>query len=134
MSMTIEEMIKNSECFGIAFDSLTPECRTCDVKHRCEAKYRINNTIKPVTLVASVEDIVPSTKSTKSKDESKKSVKSLVEKTYREDMPEFRKLNLEQIEKLAVARGLDLTEFEKFKAVSIKRMRLTMALKKTYEI
>ena len=135
--MTIEEMIKQSECFGVAFDAHTPECRTCDVKLKCDAKCRMHAAIKPTpTIVADVEDITSAKTENKVKpqEKTKKEVKEIVSKSYSSDMPEWKKFTLEQLETIAVERGLNLADFDKFKVNNIRRMRLTMALKKTYEV
>lgn len=64
--------------------------------------------------------------------------KKAVEKpviNYSPDMPAFKDLPMEELEKLAAERGIDVPSvIEKYSAPNIKRMRLTMALKKTYEV
>lgn len=161
--MTVEEAIKSSQCFGIAFDPTVKECSQCDVHLRCEQKCRMGRAMIPTrpmpTLLADEMDFndmvsdpkpaakpapKPSTKpsqaSTPSKPTApppapKKTVKdALKAKTYSADMPEFKGLTLQQMEDMVVERGGDLAEFEKYKVENIRRMRLTMFLKKTYEI
>ena len=153
--MTVEEMIKNSQCFGIAYDAHVPECRTCDVKTKCDAKCRSNwDSIvsRPApTIVAEVSEITtkpdfkviqsnkpapaPTPKVEKKVKQPEKTVKAAVTaKNYSKDMPEFKGLTIEQLENMAVKRGANLADFEKFKAVNIRRMRLTMFLKKSYEV
>ena len=158
MAMSVEEMIKNSQCFGVAFDSKVPECKTCDVKTKCEAKCRSASkplASKPLpTLVAEVEEITtkvtsqPKVANTEKENKpsaqkqektvqqpTKKTVKETVtSKSYSSDMPEFKTLSMEQLEEIAVQRGANLADFEKFTAPNIRRMRLTMFLKKTFEV
>ena len=161
--MTIEEMIKNSQCFGIAFDKHVPECKTCDVKLKCESKCRMIGTIdatRPsMTMAASVSDIVsvpsdddddvvvvvkPKPQADKPKTKSKPEVKkpgpqtpnksTVYVREYTEGgIPQFKLMTLDQLEKMAEDRGLNLADFEKYKSPNIRRMRITMALKKTYK-
>lgn len=156
--MTVEELIRNSQCFGIAFDGGVPECKTCDVKEKCKAKCTAisqNTTsfsaaMRPMpTLVAEVSEITtkseprekpvevatPKAAPSKPKAKPKKTVKeAATAKNYSPDMPEFKTFSLEQLEQMAAERGANLDDFKKFTAPNIKRMRLTMFLKKTYEI
>ena len=141
--MTVEEMIRNSQCFGVAFDKHVPECRACDVKLKCEAKCHMVSSIDSMrptpTLTANVSEIVDGLAKgevkAKAKASPKKTVKdTVVTKNYDAKMPEFKSLTVEELEKMAVERGADLADFEKFKAANIRRMRLTMYLKKTYEV
>ena len=39
---SIEEMIKKSTCFGVAYDGSVRECKICEVKLKCENKYLRN--------------------------------------------------------------------------------------------
>ena len=41
---------------------------------------------------------------------------------------------MEEITALATERGLNLKDFDKYGNDNIKRMRLTMSIKKTYEV
>lgn len=73
----------------------------------------------------------------KDKTPEKKKAKRLVDKPpvqYADDMPDFKTLELSELEKMAVDRGAVLADFDKFKAPNIRRMRLTMFVKKTYEV
>ena len=49
-------------------------------------------------------------------------------------MPDFKNFSVEELEKMAIERGCDLTGFEKYVVPNIRRMRLTMTIKKTYEL
>ena len=49
-------------------------------------------------------------------------------------MPEFKGLSMAQMEQMVIERGGDLADFDKYKAENIRRMRLTMFLKSTYEV
>lgn len=156
MAMTTEEMINASQCFGVAFDPTVRECKQCDVHLRCEQKCRMGRAMMPMrpmsTMLAGPMDVLePATTSQQSKPTSaskpktsapvqpstpiKKTVKDAVKsKNYDPLMPEFKGLTLQQLEKMVVERGGNLVDFEKYKAENIRRMRLTMYLKKTYEI
>lgn len=150
--MTTEEMINASQCFGVAFDSTVSECKQCDVHLRCEQKCRMGRAMVPTrpmpTMLASSMDVLepdstpqqPAKPTSTSKPKMtsppiKKTVKDTVKsKSYDPAMPEFKGMTLQQLEKMVVERGGDLAEFDKYKAENIRRMRLTMYLKKTYEI
>lgn len=153
----IQEMINNSQCFGIAFDPTTKECKQCDVHLRCEQKCRLadaERTLRPMpTLVANKSEVTLDEPSPPPVKESPKpTVKDTVKppkaelkvvtvkdvtkttKSYDTAMPEFKTLSMEQIEKLVVERGGNLVDFDKYKVANIKRMRYTMFLKSTYEV
>lgn len=157
MAMTTEEMIQASQCFGVAFDPTVSECKQCDVHLRCEQKCRMGRAMVPTrpmsTMLADPMDVLepdtapqqPKVTSTPKPKAStpapaqtsppKKTVKDAVKsKNYSPDMPEFKGLTMAQLEKMVVERGGDLAEFDKYKAENIRRMRLTMYLKKTYEV
>ena len=135
---TIEEMIKNSSCFGLAYDGTVRECKICEVKLKCESKCRLGVTKPEQVDVADTSEITEKdTKKTasaakkpavKAKEAAKKPAVQ-----YADDMPDFKSLSMEELESLAGERGIDLAEFQKYSAANIKRMRMTMALKKTYE-
>ena len=55
------------------------------------------------------------------------------EVTYNSDMPDFKPMSIEDLVELAKERGLNPADFDKYTHTNIKKMRLTMALKKTYE-
>lgn len=151
----IEELVKSSKCFGIAWDGTVKECKICEVKNRCKSKTMMGNGEKPPALdIADVDEVVveettnnkvvPFHKKKKEDSEvkgkkeagtpEKKKVKDkAVEKNYDENMPNFKSLSIDELSDLAKERGIDISEFDKYKAENIKRMRITMALKKTYE-
>lgn len=66
----------------------------------------------------------------------KKPVKEKKQSTaeYDESMPDFKPMSVEELESLLTERGGNVADFEKYSNPSIKKMRLTMALKKTYEV
>lgn len=153
MAMTTEEMIQASQCFGVAFDPTVSECKQCDVHLRCEQKCRMGRAMVPTrpmsTMLAGPMDVLeptdnqskststpkPKTAPAQQSAPPKKTVKDAVKsKNYDPAMPEFKGLTLQQLEKMVVERGGDLAEFDKYKAENIRRMRLTMYLKKTYEV
>ena len=155
MAMTTEDMIKASQCFGIAFDPTVAECKQCDVHLRCEQKCRLGRAVVPTrpmpTMMAEPMEILEPDKVSKPQSSSaktakataksavktlpKKTVKEAVKsKTYSPDMPEFKGLSMAQMEQMVIERGGDLADFDKYKAENIRRMRLTMFLKSTYEV
>ena len=56
------------------------------------------------------------------------------EVNYDASMPDFKAMTIESLINLSKERGLNPSDFDKYTAVNIKRMRITMALKKTYEL
>lgn len=134
---TIEEMIKNSSCFGVAFDGSVRECKICEVKLKCESKCRLGVDSKPASVNVATADEVTHSNNKKKKTTNKKSVPvkeaAKPKAEYADDMPNFKSMSVDEIEQLAEERGIDMSQFEKYKAANIRRMRVTMALKKTYE-
>lgn len=148
---TYDEMIKSSGCFGLAYDGTVKECNLCEVRVKCEAKCRLGQASKPMNIpvldpkevntidtVKSADTVPVVTATTKKpKTVNKPPRKKEAEKPpiqYASDMPEFKNYSVEELENLAKERGCDLTGFEKYIVPNIRRMRLTMAIKKTYEI
>ena len=150
MSLNIEDLIQNSICFGVAFDANVKECKICEVKARCKAASdgtfgRLGalpeKPEKPeATLVAEKDEITyeePKKGKTQLKPLSERKTTSTKNTkpsvTYSEDMPDLKAMAYEDLEALAKERGLNLEDFEKYSNNNIKRMRMTMAIKKTYE-
>ena len=143
---SIEEMIKKSTCFGVAYDGSVRECKICEVKLKCENKCRLGVgevPQKPESVALADKDEVSMTDEAmeksraKEKDvKAKKSVKEKKQSTaeYDESMPDFKPMSVEELESLLTERGGNVADFEKYSNPSIKKMRLTMALKKTYEV
>lgn len=145
--VNVEEMIKKSTCFGIAYDSSVHECRICEVKLRCESKCRCGVgevPQKPESVVLADKDEVSMTEEAMEKSRAKerdaKAKKPLRERKqstaaeYDESMPDFKPMSVEDLENLLTERGGNVADFQKYTNLSIKKMRLTMALKKTYEV
>lgn len=142
----IEEMIKKSTCFGIAYDGSVRECKICEVKLKCESKCRLGigevpQKPEPVALAdkdeVSMTDEAAEKSRVKEKDaKAKKPVKEKKAATveYDDSMPDFKPMSVEELETLLTERGGNVSDFEKYSNPSIKKMRLTMALKKTYEV
>lgn len=151
-----QEQIKNSRCFGLAYDDKVKECKVCEVAKLCQkqmeggvvqvpsrpapaSKKNISmsdeavesSTMKPASPrpmpKADTETAKPEKKST-----SKKTAKK--EQTYADDMPVFKEMEMDELLALAEERGLNLSDFDKYTKEGIKRMRITMALKKTYVV
>lgn len=132
---TIEEMIKNSSCFGVAFDGSVRECKICEVKLKCESKCRLGGDSKPASVNVATADEVTHSNNKKATNKKSIPVKEAAKPKaeYADDMPDFKSMSADEIEQLAEERGIDMSQFEKYKAANIRRMRVTMALKKTYE-
>lgn len=151
--------VKDSRCFGVAYDGTVKECKICEVaklcKQRTEDDERRATPSKPnpakksdiSTSDESVSTMKPSNPrpdpSSKDSSSSKPSTKASAkkespkkdssDKKYSDDMPDFKPMSIEDLVELAESRGLNPSDFDKFTNTSIKKMRITMALKKTYE-
>lgn len=147
MANNIEEMIKNSKCFGIAFDGSVKECKICEVRLKCENKCRLGigeTPKKPESVNLADKDEVSTSDAAAAKSAAKeksKTAKKPAKKDtakadikYADDMPDFKPMSIDELCQLLNDRGGDASEFDKYSAENIKRMRLTMALKKTYEV
>lgn len=146
-SMSIEEMIKNSSCFGIAYSNNVRECKICEVSLKCETKCKMGlgeTPQKPAPVVmADKDEVSESDEAAKKSADKEKSASSVQKKSttkkkpdvkYSDDMPQFKTMSIEEMEALLTERGGNPADFDKYTNTSIKKMRLTMALKKTYEV
>ncbi len=144
---SVEEMIKSSSCFGLAYDASVKECKICEVRTKCKSKCEGGNVElpkKPASVALADKDEVSMSDSavdkSKAKEKSATAKKPVKEKKksdvkYSDDMPEdFKSMSIEELAELLTKRGGDPAEFDKYSAENIKRMRMTMAIKKTYEI
>lgn len=148
MANNIEEMIKSSNCFGIAFDGSVKECKICEVRLKCENKCRCGvgevpkkpdqANLADKDEVSMSDEAMKKSKAKESDKTAKKPVKKGAAKAdvkYADDMPsDFKSMSIDELCQLLNDRGGDASEFDKYTADNIKRMRLTMAIKKTYEI
>lgn len=146
-----------SKCFGVAYSASAKECGQCDVAQQCAKSSKV--AAKPVSPNPAVKqearevelDTTPVSpagettmkaegtttfKPTTEKPPMKVSKTAAKEKKVKEvkpvnpDMPLFKDMTLEQLMELATNRGIsDLYEGSEEK---IRRMRIVMALKKTY--
>ena len=146
-STSIEEMIKNSSCFGLAYSNNVRECKICEVSLKCETKCKMGlgeTPQKPAPVVmADKDEVSESDEAAKKSADKEKSAAAVQKKSttkkkpaveYSEDMPEFKPMSIEEMEALLTERGGNPADFDKYTNTSIKKMRLTMALKKTYEV
>lgn len=140
-------MIKKSTCFGVAYDGSVRECKICEVKLKCENKCRCgvgDVPQKPSGVALADKDEVSMTDEAMQKSQAKekdmKAKKPVSEKKlkaevkYSGDMPDFKSMSVEDLEALLKERGGNPDDFQKYDKEAIKRMRITMALKKTYEV
>lgn len=148
--MDYNEAIKNSRCFGIAYDNSTKECKVCEVSKLCKAKTEgtpapakaepaaaDTDTAAPDTEVVAAPRPQPKAASAAAPAEKPKAApkpKKADDKKYAADMPDFKAMQVDELLKLAADRGIDTSAFDKYTEVKIKRMRIIMALKLTYEV
>jgi hypothetical protein len=114
---TIEQLKKESQCYGKAFDADIKECKLCFCNKECKA-LTSGKVLKPELPLA---DKVSKELSNKTKSDKINSVQ----------YPDFKNMSMEDLEKLANERQAD-PSWQRFNNQGIRRMRLTMALKKTY--
>ena len=108
----IEEMIKNSKCFGVAYDGSVKECKICEVKLKCENKCRcgIGETPKkPESVNLADKDEVSMSDAAISKSKAKEADKKAkkpakkdtakAEVKYADDMPDFKSMSIEELNK-----------------------------------
>lgn len=132
---SIDEQIAESKCFGVAFSESIRECKICEVRKKCkdtmENKIKNNTLQKPESPLKKLEKSV----ATELKNDNKYS-KKLNNNSNNDqnkiNCPNFKKMTLEELEKLAIERHAD-DSWKKYDNLGIRRMRLTMALKKTYK-
>ena len=143
--------VKESKCFGIAWDGDVKECKICEVANLCKQR-TLGGTKQAPSKPApakksdiSVDDDKVSTmkpsnprpepnKDTqKAEKTEKKATKAKTEMKYDDNMPDFKPMSVDDLLKLAKERGLNPADFDKYTNANIKKMRVTMALKKTYE-
>ena len=132
--VNLEELIINSRCFGIAYSSKAKECKACKAYTECKKYFKEQNSEadKPELInVATIDEVTLSEINTIEKP--KQTVKSLTEKKYDPTMPNFKELDINSIENLIISRGGELSEFESYKG-NMRRMRMVVWLKKTYEV
>ena len=133
--------IKDSKCFGIAWDGTVKECKICDVSNMCKQKTMANikqiNSSNNSNSVEDAKEIVNTeekSKVTEKPKKAKKEANKTSDKEYQSDMPDFKPMTCEELIDLAKERGIDVAQFDKYTSVPIKKMRLTMALKQTYQV
>ena len=149
---SVEDMIKSSICFGVAYDGSVKECKICEVRTKCKAKCECGKSddielpkkpTKPEQAPLADKDEVSTSEEAAEKSRKKElsgTAKKPPKKSknediqYEDDMPDFKGMSVEEIEKLLEDRGGNLGDFEKYANPQIRKMRLTMAVKKTYEV
>ena len=130
------EVISKSTCFGLAHDETVPECKICDVKGSCKAKMEggLGGSPIPTTrTISTPPEEKPKTttapKSKKADSKPKTPAKQKETPTTPSNMPDFKPMKLPELEELAKSRGV---EWKDYGNENITRMRLIMALKKSY--
>jgi len=139
------ETISGSTCFGIAYDDAIPECIQCDVRLQCKAKSG-GEAIPTPTVKESTPGEVKTPKVAKTPknpmgekinkpDETESTVADKPKKGVKEappvntNLPDFKPMSTEQLKALAKDRNV---EWKDYGNENITRMRLIMALKKSY--
>lgn len=129
---SVEEQKNNSTCYGVAFDDKVKECKICEIKQECKMKTEGATVEKPEKPEIKKEELSKTTKTTKTKTKkASKSKQSKPKEPDNPDMPDFKSMSMEELELLAEERKADM-DWKKYDNAGIRRMRLTMALKKTY--
>jgi hypothetical protein len=143
------EALKQSTCFGIAHDEEVPECRQCDVKGQCKAKSEgVMNiptpTVKPKKAVSETKSepkpkaTTPKKPTTTTKSATPVSKPSTTAQKHAPkttqpsgggNAPDFKPMGLDELKALAEQRNV---EWKDYGNDNITRMRLIMALKKSY--
>lgn len=130
------EILAESTCFGIAYDLSVPECKQCDVKGSCKAKMEggLGGTPVPTTKAVAIEPKKEAkTTSAPKKASEPKATKPTTKKAESKpvgNLPDFKAMTLENLENLARERNV---EWKDYGSENITRMRLVMALKKSYQ-
>jgi adenine-specific DNA glycosylase len=134
------EILEESTCFGIAPDDSVPECQQCDVRLQCKAKASGELVDLPDKKVVKEEKPKDTPKKAPKKTEnssSKKSTnkpkankpKSTKTVSNTSGLPNFKEMAWEELEQLATDRNV---EWKDYGNPQINRMRIIMALKKSY--
>lgn len=134
------EVIRNSTCFGIAYDPSAPECsKLCDVQAQCRLKVEGQKVEtpktrqqKPAPVSTPSEPKQPTVKKDNKPAASKPSTPAAKPKPSTPpsgDLPNFKEMTQEQLEELAKSKSV---EWRDYGDPNITRMRLIMNLKKAY--
>lgn len=130
------EQLEGSTCFGIAHDPDAKECKGCDIQQECAAKTAGNR------MFDQVKSLKPETKEAMEQSEQKKSDNEVNAKASKKEkaekkkaeqpdgMPDFKGWSEEDLWKHLEERGGTCKKFEN---PGIQKMRLVMAIKKTYK-
>jgi hypothetical protein len=153
----VKEQIKESTCFGVAFEPLVAECKRCELRQLCKtkceggeipddptievaatttkstAKTASNKAKKPESPINKVKQQTEKNVASDPKGAAKANVSSSAPKksTSGTELPDFKNMSMEDLEKLADERGAD-PKWKTYENTGIRRMRCTMAIKKTY--
>lgn len=114
----LEQLKVESTCFGSAYDGEIKECKLCICNGECKALM----TGKPYKPESPMKDKISKELSNRTRGD--KVTPSI-------QYPDFKAMTMEALEKLAIERNAD-PSWQKYNNQGIRRMRLTMALKKTY--
>lgn len=132
------EQLENSTCFGIAWSSDAKECKRCDLQQECMARTQSN------TMFDQVKKLKPETEQALQQAEEKKKSKATEKATTKKDtkatkkkenknpegMPDLKGKSVEELWAILEERGGTCKVYDN---VAIQKMRLVMAIKKTYQ-
>lgn len=143
--------MESSPCFGKAFEPTVKECKMCDLQQECAAKTKSNSVFNEMKkLNPETEQALKKAEANKPKvpfptqpqePEEKETAAAPVEKPAKpkkekkqqeipEGMPNTKGMSVEELKELLEARGGTCKHYE---SPAIYKMRLIMALKKTYQ-
>lgn len=143
------EALQQSSCFGLAYAEDVAECKQCDVRGSCKAKMEGALTGTPTPMTKAVpekpkkEDKPSKPKASAKKETASKpstpkassakpkapKAKPKASTATNPNMPDFKSMSLDELKDLAKERKVEWREYGND---NITRMRLTMALKKSY--
>lgn len=132
------EVLNASTCFGLAYDADVPECKQCDVKGSCKAKMEgglgdspipTHKLVSASTSAPVAEEKPKATSKPKAPAKATKPKEDKPKAATPANMPEFKPMSLDELKDLAKERNV---EWKDYGSDNITRMRLIMALKKSY--
>jgi hypothetical protein len=128
------EQMQKSTCFGMAHDPTTKECKSCDVQQECAGRTASGSVFEPLKQLKPETQQAIEQSEAKRKPETAEKPKGTKAKkepsAAPSDAPDMKKMTIEQLWDLLKERGGECKTFDN---LNIQKMRLIMAVKKTYE-
>lgn len=127
--------MEKSGCFGVAHDSTAKECKMCDAQQECAGRTASGSVFEPLKqLKPETEQAMAAAESKRKSDpaaDKPKAEKPRKEPIIQpEGVPDMKGMSAEDLWTLLKERGGTCKEYEDR---NIQKMRLVMAIKKTYE-